>query len=121
VMTGLGLAMLLTLATNVKQGTGLNILVPIEAVLLPVALAGAVLALRSRETFLAVLGVVPGLAFTFVQSAALLLSPARTVTLFIYPGSTPGAWGRLATDAQVEREAAAARRCPAGSVYSGVP
>jgi hypothetical protein len=120
VLAGLGVAMLLTLATNAKDGTGLNILVPIEAVLLPLALAGAVLWVRAAGSRFAVLGVAALLVFTFSQSASLLASPL-TNTPFIYPSSERGAWRRVATEAEVERQAAAARRCPAGVAYSGDP
>ena len=71
--------------TNYKDGTGLNVLVPVEYALVPLALAGAVF--------------VPGrwfgvaaLVFVLAQSASLLLSP-NTNTPFLYPSSERGAWG----------------------------
>ena len=120
VLAGLGVAMLLTLATNTKEGTGLSILVPVEAVLLPLALTGAVLCARAGGSRIAVLGVVVALAFTFGQRASLLASP-RTATPFLFPSSERGAWGRAASEAEIDRQVAAARRCPAGAAYSGPP
>ncbi len=47
VLAALAVAMLATLITNTKDGTGLNVLVPIEAALLPLALTGAVVTVRT--------------------------------------------------------------------------
>src|SRR4051794_3234261 len=63
VLLALAVAMLATLITNSKEGTGLNVLVPIEAVLLPLALAGATLT-PSRVLATA------ALVFVFAQSAS---------------------------------------------------
>jgi hypothetical protein len=120
VLVGLAIAMLLTLATNVKEGTGLNILVPIETVLLALALSGAVVLLRAPTSPLAAAGAVLALAFTFAQTASLLASP-RTATPFIFPSSERGAWGREASGAQIERLTASARRCAPGVAFSGPP
>jgi hypothetical protein len=113
VLAALSLAMLATLISNTKDGTGLNVIVPIEAALLPLALAAvAVTSLRWVA-----LG---GLLFTFVQSASLLASP-NTASPFVYPGSERGAWGRAQDTAQVEAQVAKAEACPAGIPYEGPP
>ncbi|MEA2124786.1 MAG: hypothetical protein QOI80_1568 [Solirubrobacteraceae bacterium] len=109
---GLTVGLLATLLTIAKLGTALNILVPVEAALAPVALAVAV---RWRR-----LGAV-ALAFVLVQTVALVAFPARTIFPFVRPLSERGAWGRQADAAQVRRLAAAARACPPGIAYSGEP
>ena len=113
VLVALGVAMLLTVATNYKDGTGLNVLVPVEYALVPLALAGAVF-VPNRW-----LGVA-ALVFVLAQSASLLLSP-NTNTPFLYPTSERGAWGRAGSEADVEREVAKARACPPGVAYGGPP
>lgn len=113
VLLALAVAMLATVLTNYKDGTGLNILVPVEYALLPLALAGAVL-LPLRW-----LGIV-AFAFVLVQSASLVASP-NTNTPFLYPSSERGAWGRAASEADVEAAAAKARTCPPGVPFAGPP
>lgn len=113
VLTALAAGMLLTLASNTKDGTGLNILVPIEAALVPLALAGA--AFSGRRLVPALL-----LAFTLVQSLSLITTP-RSATPFIYPTSERGAWGIDGDEATVEQGIAAAATCPPGVAYSGPP
>lgn len=113
VAAGAAAALLLTVATNYKEGTGLNILVPVELALLPLAVAGAA---AGRRPALAVAAIV----FTLAQSASLIASP-RTATPFIYPTSERGAWGRLADDSRVRGEEEAARKCPPGVAFAGQP
>lgn len=121
-LTGLAAAMLFTVVTNVKVGTGLNILAPVEAALLPLALAGAVVAVRAREGRRAPAGLaVAGIAFTLIATASLLASPARTRAPFLYPTSKTGAWGRAASDAEVRAQVAVAGRCPPGAPFAGPP
>jgi hypothetical protein len=117
VLAALAVAMLATLITNTKDGTGLNVLVPIEAALLPLALAGAVLTARRP---LAIAGASALLVFTFVQSASLLASPT-TASPFLYPTSERGAWGRAGSEAQVRLQVAEAAACPPGVAYGGPP
>jgi hypothetical protein len=113
VLTMLAIGMLATLASNTKDGTGLNVLVPIEATLVPLALAGV--AFYGRRLVPALL-----LAFTLVQSLSLITTP-RTATPFIFPTSERGAWGIAGDEAAVERGIALAEACPAGVPYSGPP
>ncbi len=113
VLLALAVAMLATLITNTKDGTGLNVLVPIEYALVPLALAGAVV-VGTRWLGIAVL------AFVLAQSASLLVSPV-TNTPFLYPTSERGAWGRAGSEAEVRREVAKAEACPPGVAFSGPP
>jgi len=113
VLGALAVAMLATLITNTKDGTGLNVIVPIEVVLVPLALSAvAITSLRWIAPI--------ALAFTLAQSLSLVLSP-NTATPFIYPGSHRGAWGRDSDAAQVEAAVAKAEACPPGVVYGGPP
>ena len=112
-LLALAVAMLATVLTNYKDGTGLNVLVPVEYALVPLALAGAVLVPKRW------LGAA-ALVFVLAQSASLLLSP-NTNTPFLYPTSERGAWGRAGSEADVEREVAKARACPPGVAYGGPP
>ena len=102
VLVALGVAMLATVLTNYKDGTGLNVLVPVEYALVPLALAGAVF-VPNRWFGVA------ALVFVLAQSASLVVSP-NTNTPFLYPTSERGAWGRAGSEADVEREVAKAGR-----------
>jgi hypothetical protein len=113
VLAALAVAMLATLITNSKDGTGLNVIVPIEAALVPLTLAAV--AVSSLRVVAAV-----ALAFTLAQSVSLMASP-NTASPFIYPTSERGAWGRAADDAQVKADVARAEACPAGVAFSGPP
>ncbi len=117
----LGLAMLVTFATNLKQGTSLNIAVPIEGVLLPLALAGAALAAREglRLGNLRLVGALGGLVLTLVQAGSLLTSPTHPVP-FLRPGSRP-AWAVTETAAQLRSTVAAARACRPELAFGGPP
>lgn len=125
------LAMIVSFLTNVKPGTGLNVTVPVEAALLPLAATGAVFAIRAakRRAFdgssrrrtpklLAALSVA-GLAFVLAQTISLLASP-RYSEPFLRVGSRP-AWGVLLTAAQTEAAVLHARSCPPGVPYAGPP
>ena len=113
VLLALGVAMLATVLTNYKDGTGLNVLVPVEYALVPLALAGAVFVPARWFGFAA-------LVFVLAQSASLLISP-NTNTPFLYPSSERGAWGRTGSEADVKREVAKAEACPPGVPFGGPP
>jgi hypothetical protein len=117
----LAVAMLATFATNFKEGTSLNIVVPVEAALLPLALAGTALAARAglRLANGPLLLCLAGLAFTLVQSASLLGSPTDPVP-FLRPGSRP-AWAITETAAELRASVAGARACQAGLAFGGPP
>jgi hypothetical protein len=119
--TALALAMLVTFATNFKEGTSLNIVVPVEAVLLPLALTGVALAVGegARLANPRLLAALAGLVLTLVQSASLLSSPTHPVP-FLRPGSRP-AWAVTQTAAQLRANVASARACRADLAYAGPP
>ncbi|HEY5199002.1 MAG TPA: hypothetical protein VIJ51_18425 [Solirubrobacteraceae bacterium] len=115
------LAMLATFATNFKEGTSLNIVVPVEATLVPLSLAGAAFAavggLRPANGWL--VAALAGLAFTLVQTASLVSSPTHPVG-FLRPGSRP-AWAVTETASQLRASVTAARACRPGLAFGGPP
>jgi hypothetical protein len=113
------LGFLLTFLTNWKEGTGLNILVPVEAALLPLAAAGAWLLVRRDRRRGAVLAGV-AVVFTLAQSASLLISP-RTHLPFLYPTSEPGSWRRALSTTGVRVQRRFARSCPPGAKWTREP
>lgn len=121
ITAALGLGMLITFATNLKQGTSLNIVVPVEAVLVPLALAGVALAASegARLGNRRLLGAVAGLALTFVQAGSLLTSPTHPVP-FLRPGSRP-AWAVTETAAELRATVVQARACRPGLAFGGPP
>jgi hypothetical protein len=119
VLTGVAAGLLATLVSVTKEGTGLTVLVPVEAVLVPLGLAGVVAAARAGARALAA-AAAAALVFTVAQTASLLAS-SPTAAPFAYPTAARGAWGRVADEAGVRRQVAAAARCPAGVPYSGPP
>ena len=109
--------------TLTKDGSYLNFLTVVELPATALAAAGVDWALAAART--SVRGaalrvtVLACLALLALQSAALLISPARPVG-FLRPGSGPG-HGRLLSDPEVRALAVAAARCPAGAPFSGEP
>ena len=115
-------ANLVTFLSNVKEGTGLNITVPVEASLVPLAVCGCVFALRRRRAGRAVATAavcLAGIAFTLAQSASLITSPSNAIP-FERAFSAP-AWEIALTGPEFEDLVANARRCPAGETYDGPP
>jgi hypothetical protein len=116
---GLAAAMIVSFLTNFKVGTGLNVTVPIEATLVPLAASGTVFAFRAaRARWLPILCVC-ALLFTLAQSISLMTSPH-------YPEpfervSSRQAWTILMTAPQFRAQVAVARRCPPGVAYNGQP
>jgi hypothetical protein len=113
---GLCAGLVVTALSNYKEGTGLNILVPVEAALVPPALAGAAL-LSGRATRIAAVACLVAVA---VETGSLMISP-RTATPFIYPSSQRGSWGRTASADEVDAEVARLRACPPGVATSDAP
>lgn len=110
----------LTFLSTWKLGTSLTVLVPIEAMLVPLAVAGVAGAARSRSRAWALAGAVC-VAFALVQAVALLSKPEITGQHpFLRPGSQPR-YGVNLGKAGVDAAAAAARACPPGVPYSGPP
>ncbi len=125
-MIGVAAANLITFLTNFKQGTGLNITVPVEAALVPLAAAGTLLALRNarsprpvRRSGLVASACGLGVAFTFAQSVSLIASPHNPIP-FLRAESAP-AWEILMTAPQLRAAVATARACPPGEPYGGPP
>lgn len=132
VAVGLAVANIVTFLTNFKEGTGLNITVPVEAALVPLAVTGAAFALaaargrvrtgwrrpRGGARWIAAL-CGAALAFTLAQSVSLITSPGNAVP-FLRAFSAP-AWGIAMTAPRFEAVVAAARTCPAGEPYAGAP
>jgi hypothetical protein len=120
VAAALAAANLITFLSNVKEGTGLNIAVPVEASLVPLAVCGATFAVREfavrRATAIVCLA---GLAFTLAQSASLIASPTDAIP-FERAFSAP-AWEIALTAPEFEDLVANARRCPPGEPYGGPP
>jgi hypothetical protein len=106
-----------TMLSNVKLGTGFNIVVPLEALLVPLAIAGTLAAMRT------------GRGGTLVVAAAWLLTGAQTLSLMVSPHDPqpferPGS--RLTaevamTRSQLDRAVLRARACPRGAAYDGPP
>jgi hypothetical protein len=119
VSAGLAVAMLLTLLTNLKHGTALNIVAPIELSLLPLAVAGLVAALREGGARRIALPAA-ALAFAAAQSVSLLASPQPTAFPFLYPTSQAGTWQRGFDNAQVDTLERQARACPPGPYGGGL-
>jgi hypothetical protein len=118
VAAALAVAMLLTLLTNLKHGTELNIVAPIELCLLPLAVAGVVAAARAGGVRrLAVPAA--ALAFVAAQSISLLASPQPTAVPFLYPTSQPGTWQRGFSNAEIDTLVREASACPANQPYGG--
>ncbi|HEV2775908.1 MAG TPA: hypothetical protein VGV90_09980 [Solirubrobacteraceae bacterium] len=117
---------LLLLATLLKHGSYLTVLVVAEPPLLCLAACGVATILRTRRTLRgtrawrasALAGAAAG-ALLFAQAASLLAAPDDPV-LFTRPLAAAGP-ARVLSDAEVARAAAAIRRCPTGSTYGGPP
>jgi hypothetical protein len=121
VSAGFAVAMIVTFLTNVKQGTGLNITVPVELALLPLAACGTTLALRAarRSARAPAVACLAGAAFVLAQSGSLLASP-RHPQPFLRLGSKP-AWGMVLSADGVRAAVAVADRCPSSAAYTGPP
>jgi hypothetical protein len=124
-------AMIVSFLTNVKPGTGLNVTVPVEAALVPLAITGTVFAIRAasrrpldgagrrRTPKLLATVSVAGLAFVLAQTISLLVSPGHSEP-FLRAGSRP-AWGILMTASQTKAAVLHAQTCPSGVPYAGPP
>lgn len=111
-------------ATIVKPGTGLNVVVPSEPLLVVLAVTGVVCALgwaadgtRRRTVAVAAGGLT---ALLLAQSASLLLDPSNPRP-FHRPASASPGWKADFTREQMDAMVAAARRCPPAAAYTGPP
>jgi hypothetical protein len=143
---GLAIANLITFLSNFKLGTGLNITVPVEASLVPLAAIGTTFAFRAaaaarpRRPATCAAGAcaagawaagacaagawaaracAAGTAFTLAQSISLIASPHHPVP-FLRAFSAP-AWEITLTASQFDQAVANARACPPGQAYGGPP
>lgn len=130
----LALANVITFLTNFKVGTGLNVTVPVEASLVPLAAIGTVFAIRAaheperapvqgpgrrRRGSLLATACTAGAVFVLAQSISLIASPHNPIP-FLRAFSAP-AWEITMTSQQVKASVAAARACPPGAPYGGAP
>ena len=115
----LAAAMLLTTGTMLKEGTAVNVLVPVEVALLPVGLLGLAVAWRTTARPAWRAGLVALAFLPLAQSGALLAAPTDPVG-FLRPFSAD-AWARVLSHDEVDAEVARARGCPAGAPYGGWP
>jgi len=111
---------LATVATIVKPGTGLNVVVPSEPLLVPLAVAGVVFALRTQPRARVAIAAGALGALLLAQSASLLVDP-RNPRPFHRPLSASPGWKVGYDRAQVDAMVTAARRCPPAAVYDGPP
>jgi hypothetical protein len=115
-LAALSVAMGLTGLSTAKNGTGLNVLAPVETLLVPLAVAGATWGLaavraRGAHTGRRLAGALAALALlvSVAQGISLLTDPHAGAP-FLRPGLRSG-WGIELTPDQVDAEVAAARRC----------
>jgi hypothetical protein len=118
-----GLGGVLLLATLVKHGSYLTVLVVAEPPLLCLAAAGLTLAWRERRQRAARpalgIGVAAALALAVAQTASLLASP-QDPSLFTRPFAASGP-ARVLSGEQVRSTVRRIRRCPRGASYPGPP
>jgi hypothetical protein len=109
VAVALGAGTALTLASITKVGTSLSVMPPVEALLLPPAIAGIAVWLEGatlrRMAIAAMLA-----AFLLAQSVSLLADPRRGGVVFLRPLSPP-AWGIALTRSEVDTRVVALQRC----------
>lgn len=112
-----------TWVTSLKVGTSLYVLVPLEAAMVPLALAGVATAWRRRSdrrgrARAGRVAVVLAAVLALAQSAAVLVPPHDAFP-WTRPG-TPAAYGPLALEDEVRRTVAPLRDCPDGVPYGGL-
>jgi hypothetical protein len=121
------LGSLLLLATLLKHGSYLTVMVVAEPPLLCLAACGVAAVLRERGARagagpgrrLAALAAAAAVVLLLAQAGSLLVAPADP-GLFTRPFAATRP-GRALSDAEVGRTAAAIRRCPAAATYPGPP
>lgn len=115
----LAAGLLLTLLTMVKNGTGVNVVVPVEAALVTLAVPGVAWALADGRSRALRAAIAAGLVLLVAQTASLFAEP-RDPRPFVRPDVSSGFGAGLETS-EVRDELARARRCEAGVAYSGLP
>lgn len=114
----LAVGLLGTLLTMLKNGTSINVLVPVEAGLVVLAVCGAVWAFEERRSTLLRGAVGAGALLLALQSASLFTHPTDPRP-FLRPGAS--GLGPALQSEDVRREEVRARRCPPRLPYSGPP
>jgi hypothetical protein len=123
-----------TWLSTLKVGTSLNVLVPIELALLPLAATGATLAWRGRgaagrpEARPGPVTPRPRPAVRVAVAACAVLALAQSGAVLVpphdaFPWSRPGSgpvYGQTAGRDQVRAKVAAVEACPAGAPYGGL-
>ncbi|HEY7618234.1 MAG TPA: hypothetical protein VH834_00620 [Solirubrobacteraceae bacterium] len=115
-LAALSVAMGATILTTAKNGTGLNVLVPAEALLAPLAVAGAAWGLAvaragSARVVARLAGAVAALAMVVAVAQGIsLLTDPHAGAPFLRPGLSSG-WGIELTPGQVDAQVAALRAC----------
>ncbi len=107
-------------ASIIKPGTGLNVLVPSEPLLVTLGVAGVVWAVGTPLRARAAVAALALALLALAQSASLLVDPDNPRPFHRPLSESPG-WKVGATRAQMERLVSAAERCPRGAVYTGPP
>jgi len=118
--TALAAGLLITLLSMAKNGTGINVVVPVEAALVILAVPGVVWVLeagRERRTLAAF--AIAGTVLLAAQTASLFIEPADPRP-FTRPDASGGFGPTLETD-QVKAEVARAGRCDPVAAFSGPP
>jgi len=116
----LAAGLLLTLPTMAKNGTGINVVAPIEAALVILAVTGATWAVTDEGRRRALQGATAvGFVLLLAQTASLFLAPENPRP-FLRPDASAGLGPTLQTP-EVEAEVRRARACPSGVPYSGEP
>jgi hypothetical protein len=125
VAVALAVGTTLTFASTLKVGTTLTVMPPVEALLLPLAVAGAVVWLDDGGVFRgtpmlrrAVVGVL--MALLLVQSLSLVAQPHTGRALFVRPLSAP-AWSVQMMGDEVDARVAALRHCARGLASGETP
>ena len=118
--TALAAGLLITLLSMAKNGTGINVVVPVEAALVILAVSGVVWVLeagRERRTLAAF--AIAGTVLLAAQTASLFIEPADPRP-FTRPDAS-GGFGPTLETSQVEAQVAQARRCDPAVAFSGPP
>ena len=112
------LGALLLLVTIVKPGTGLNVAVPAETLLVPLAVFGATRLVRMGPVLAA--GASAAVVFMFAQSGSLLVAP-EDPSPFHRVGSHTAGWAVVLTKDEMAAAVERAQACPPEAAYTGPP
>ncbi len=118
--SALAAGLLLTMLTMAKNGTGINVVVPVEGALVILAVSGAVWAFTAQRPHRGLqVAIVAGVVLLGAQTASLFAQPSEARP-FLRPDASAGLGPALQTP-EVKAEVRRARACPPGVAYSGEP